>query len=286
MASPDVRPEFANERVRVGDLSLSVRRRGLGRPTVLLHGGGPGCHSASDFAEVEDALAQGRQLALVDLAQYGGSDAPPINGPVLDFHVSYLTGLLDLLSPEPADFVCQSLGGSVALLLAARRPDRVRRIVLTGSQPLLAAAGSDPLLGSRARAEYFGGEGPTVEKMRTLIGSLEWFDAGAVPESLVLRRFHQSLADRARLRAGPAMRGIPQDLRTDLGHVPAEVLLVWGERDRFSTPAYAGRLASLLPAAHVEVIAAAAHHPQAEHPQAYAEIVTAFLDSPGREAGS
>jgi pimeloyl-ACP methyl ester carboxylesterase len=62
------------------------------------------------------------------------------------------------------------------------------------------------------------------------------------------------------------------------------VLLVWGEHDPFSTPAYARRLARLLPAADVEVIAAAAHHPQAEQPEAYARIVTAFLDRPGRPA--
>ena len=52
------------------------------------------------------------------------------------------------------------------------------------------------------------------------------------------------------------------------------------EHDRFSTPAYARRLASLLPAADVEVITAAAHHPQAEHPDVYAGVVTAFLDRP------
>jgi pimeloyl-ACP methyl ester carboxylesterase len=189
------------------------------------------------------------------------------------------------VSAGPVDFVCQSLGGSVALLLAARRPDRVRRIVLTGSQPLLAAdSDSDSRLGGRARADYFGGEGPTVEKMRGLIGSLEWFDPRAVPEALVRRRFEQSRADQVRLPADPAARGIPQDLGAELGRVAAEVLLVWGEHDPFSTPAYARRLARLLPAADVEVIAAAAHHPQAEQPEAYARIVTAFLDRPGRPA--
>jgi pimeloyl-ACP methyl ester carboxylesterase len=281
MAPSDVCSELSVGRASVGDLSLSVRQRGQGRATVLLHGGGPGCHSASDFAGVVDALGVGRQLNLVDLAQYGESDAPRIDGPVLDFHISYLTRLLDLISAEPVDLVCQSLGGSVALLLAARRPDRVRRIVVTGSQPLLAPGpDSDPQLGGAARAEYFGGEGPTVEKMRTLIGSLEWFDASGVPDSLVARRFDASFADRARLPTDPAARGVPQDLSADLDRVAAEVLLVWGEHDRFSTPAYARRLASLLPAADVEVIAAAAHHPQAEHPDVYAGVVTAFLDRP------
>lgn len=59
--------------------ALRVRTIGEGTPTVLLHGGGPGCSAWTDFAALVPEL-HGRRLILVDLPQYGESDAPRVTG--------------------------------------------------------------------------------------------------------------------------------------------------------------------------------------------------------------
>ncbi|SRR6266545_1489822 len=270
------------ERVRVGDIRLSIRRRGMGRNTVLLHGGGPGCTSAADFSAVVDRIETGRQLWLVDLAQYGESDAPDIEGPVLEFHATALAQLIADYMAGPVDLVCQSLGGSVALLVAAHRPELVRRIVVTASQPV-SGSGPDanPGLGGLARAKYYGGSGPTIDKMRALLGAYEWFEASAIPEHLVRHRYSASITPRAiELASGFTGRGQPQDLSGQLRSVRSDVLLIWGAHDPFSTPTYARRLADSLPSAELAVIPGTSHHPQSERPAEYASLVTEFLDRP------
>jgi pimeloyl-ACP methyl ester carboxylesterase len=80
------------------------------------------------------------------------------------------------------------------------------------------------------------------------------------------------------LHGGGPGRGLPQDLSSDLADVASEVLLIWGAADPFSDPRYAAEVAALLPRARVEVIEAAAHHPQSEHPARYARLAREFLD--------
>ena len=122
-------------------VTLAVHRVGYGRPTLVLHGGGPGCTSLSDFAAVAGLVGAGRELIFVDLAQFGRSDAPGIDGGLFDFHARSVTALLDGLRLAGTDVLAQSLGGSVALLLAARRPDLVHRIVAS-APPAVRAPGN------------------------------------------------------------------------------------------------------------------------------------------------
>ncbi|MFC5754222.1 alpha/beta fold hydrolase [Actinomadura rugatobispora] len=271
----------AGRDVEAGGVRLRVAELGSGRPTVLLHGGGPGCTAWTDFGPVADRLARGRRLIFVDLPQYGASEAPAITGPAVSFHAARVLGVLDALGVARADFACQSLGGSVALALAARHPDRAGRLVVTGSQPVPAPCGvrSDTALGLRARAAYYGGDGPAPEKMRALIAELEWHDPSGLPERTVLLRHEASTTPAALdLAADPGRRGVPEDLTADLTRVRSPVLLLWGEHDPFAGPAYAQSLAARLPRADVAVLGRTAHHPAEERPAAYAALAAAHLD--------
>lgn len=269
-----------------GARRLSVTRRGSGRPLVVLHGGGPGCTSASDFGAVAGDLATSRALLFVDLLQYGHSDAPRIEGGATDFHAASLAALFDRLGLSRADILAQSLGGTVALCLAARRPDLVGRIVAVGSQPVPLSDRNDPRasLGRNARERYYGSGVPSLEDMRRLITELEWYDQTAVPSELIAVRHASSLLPGPR-RFGTDHdgRGAPQDLSADLGRVRSPVLLVWGEHDPFSDLGYAENLAGLLPHARLQVIEATAHHPQSERPGAFRAAVGLFLSATAKE---
>jgi pimeloyl-ACP methyl ester carboxylesterase len=253
---------------------------GEGTPAVLLHGGGPGCSAWTDFAAIVPEL-NGRELILVDLPQYGASDAPRADGPVFSFHARYVTALLSDLGIGRADFVCQSLGGAVALLIAAREPHRVRRIVLTGSRPA-DLGGDSGVGGAEIRAAYYGGDGPTQGKMRDLIRRYEWSDPARVPEATVAERYRNSVTpDALALGTDTEGRGLPEDLGPLLPDVSAPVLLLWGAADPFADVGYASRLAAALPSSRLEVLPDTAHHPQEERPREYTRLAQAFLlDSP------
>lgn len=266
----------AGIRTALPGAGMCVRSIGEGTPTVLLHGGGPGCSAWTDFAALVPELP-GRELILVDLPQYGGSDAPRADGPIFSFHARHLRALLDQRGIGRADFVCQSLGGSIALLIAAHEPHRVRRIVLTGSRPA-ELAGDPGVSGAEIRAAYYGGSGPTPGKMRDLIGRYEWSDPAGVPETTVLERYRNSVTPGAlALGTDTDARGLPEDLGPLLPDVSAPVLLLWGSADPFADVGYATRLASALPNARLEVLPGTAHHPQEERPCEYARLAQEFL---------
>ncbi|GGF48791.1 alpha/beta hydrolase [Microbacterium sorbitolivorans] len=98
---------------------------GDGTPAVFVHG--LGCHGAASWAASAQRL--GRPARIIDLPGHGRSDAPEYFGYTLpELADAVAGGIRDL--GEPADIVGHSLGGSVAVALAHRHPELVRRSVL------------------------------------------------------------------------------------------------------------------------------------------------------------
>jgi pimeloyl-ACP methyl ester carboxylesterase len=274
-----------------GGIRYHYHDLGSGSDTVFLHGGGPGCTAWSDFGPVAPLFAADRRCLLVDIQQYGRSAKTRISGPMWDHHAGKTVALLDTLGVERADFVCNSWGGTIALNLAAKYPDRVRSLVVTGSMPVfygpLAPLPEGGRRGRNARDVYYGGEGPTREKMRQLITRLEWYDGEKLPEETLDLRYEQSLdpGERELAAMSDSPRGEWQDLTAELGLIQAPVLFVWGMHDAFLTPDYPLMLARMVPNGNLHVMDHVSHHLQEERPHAFHAVVTGFLDSlsPARE---
>jgi pimeloyl-ACP methyl ester carboxylesterase len=268
-----------------GGIRYHYHDLGRGSDTIFLHGGGPGCTAWSDFGPVAPLFAADRRCLLVDIHQYGRSEKSRISGPMWDHHAAKTVALMDTLGVERADFVCNSWGGTIALNLAAKYPDRARSLVITGSMPVfygpLAPLPEGGRRGRNARDVYYGGEGPTREKMRELITRLEWYDADALPAETVDMRYEQSLdeGERALAAMSDSPRGEWQDLTAELGRIQAPVLFMWGMQDAFLTPDYPLMLARMVPRGNLYVMDHASHHLQEERPQAYHSVVSGFLDS-------
>lgn len=286
---PPFRPEPPGRRVVAGD-GIGYHVVTLGEPTegglptaVLLHGGGPGCSGWTDFGPVVEHFAADRRCHLVDLLQYGRSDKPVISGPRWSFLASSLVSLLDALGEERVDLVCNSWGGTIAIALAAEHPDRVRAMVVTGSMPVfygpLAPLPEGARRGRNVRDAYFGGEGPTPEKMRDLIARMEWYEADAIPEETVRLRYEQSLEAREVELAATSddQRGEWQDLEDHVRAIRCPTLYCWGMQDAFLTPDYPLMLARMTPKGHLYVMAESSHHLQEERPWDYYVVVDGFL---------
>ncbi|MEV7013190.1 alpha/beta hydrolase [Streptosporangium sp. NPDC051022] len=271
----------------VGDVTYHFHELGEGPDTIFLHGGGPGCTGWSDFGPVAPYFSADRHCLIVDILQYGRSSKCRISGPMWDFHAAKTVALMDTLGVERADFICNSWGGTIALCLAARYPDRVRSLVVTGSMPVfygpLAPLPERGHRGRSARDVYYGGEGPTREKMRNLITRLEWYDAGRLPEETVDMRWRQSLdpGERELAAMSDSPRGDWQDLTDELGRIEAPVLFVWGREDAFLTPDYPLMLSRMVRRGNLHVMDHVSHHLQEERPAAYHAVVDGFLRSAG-----
>src|ERR1039458_5294644 len=123
------RGQVARVRIPIGPGAIHVDRYGFGdRPVVLLHGFGT---SAFLWREVAPALPLARVTVFaVDLFGWGESDRAPDTDYGIMAQAEYLDRALTVLRVARADVVAVDLGTAVALALAARRPSRVRSLVL------------------------------------------------------------------------------------------------------------------------------------------------------------
>ncbi len=99
------------------------------RAVLLLHGS-PG--SSADFLSLGPLLADARLVLAPDLPGFGHSErrVPDYS---IAAHADYALALLDRLAIDEVDVVGFSMGGGVALEMAARRPRRVGSLTLLSS---------------------------------------------------------------------------------------------------------------------------------------------------------
>ena len=113
----------------VNGINLYYEIHGSGQPLVLLHGG---LGAIEMFGEVLPLLAQSRQVIAVDLQAHGRTaniDRPMSYEAMADD----IRALISHLGLKQADVMGYSLGGGVALQIAIRHPDSVRKLVLVST---------------------------------------------------------------------------------------------------------------------------------------------------------
>jgi pimeloyl-ACP methyl ester carboxylesterase len=102
---------------------------GEARPLVFIHG--LGCASTSHFSEtVADPRLAGHRKILIDLLGHGYSDRPDDFGYSLEEHAETVIELLDHLALQKCALVGHSMGGAIAITVAAIRPDLVSQLIL------------------------------------------------------------------------------------------------------------------------------------------------------------
>ena len=97
-----------------------------GREVLHLHG--LGCHGAASWAPF--AALRCRAALIPDLPGHGRSDAPPGFGYTLPEMAAAIAALLQAEGGGPREVLGHSLGGTIAVHLAARHPELVHRLVL------------------------------------------------------------------------------------------------------------------------------------------------------------
>jgi pimeloyl-ACP methyl ester carboxylesterase len=106
-----------------------VHGRG-GTPLVLLHGGGSTIDTS--FGRVLPSLAQTRQV--IAFEQQGHGRTADLDRPFsFEQSADDAAALLDHLEVDEADFYGYSNGGQIALQIAIRHPERVRKLVVASA---------------------------------------------------------------------------------------------------------------------------------------------------------
>lgn len=263
--------------VLVDGSPVQVLEGGDGPAVLMLHGSGPGTTGAGAWTTTAAALGESVHVVAPDQAGFGDTPLPPGHPSRLRLWTEQAAGLMATLGIESYAVVGHSMGGAVALALAAARPEQVTRVVAVstmGAPGAPLSADLDALWSAPA-----GSDGARDMLSRLLL------DQALVTDSAVATRA-------AGMRAGaPAFAALFPPPRTrwvedltlssaTLARVRAPVLLVHGAQDRV-TPLQTAALPLLdqLADVRLHVLGRCGHVPAVEHPRAFERLMTDFLPS-------
>lgn len=270
------------------------------RPALYLHGLGG---SSTNWTDLAGLLADVLDGDAVDLPGYGASDPPAGGDYRLPAQATSVVALLTERRRGPVHLIANSLGGAVAVVVAARRPDLVRTLTLVSPampdlrphnrvRALLSACaipGVQPLAERRLL-----GLSPE-ERVRQVIGTV-FGDPSRVPA----HRIAEAVVEGERRAALPwsddafvrSLRGLltaylsPGDrsLWSQARQVRAPTLIVWGMKDVLVPMHVARRTTTQIPGARLLLLPGVGHVAQLEAP---AEVATAIRELLGSSrAGS
>ncbi|MCX3290605.1 alpha/beta hydrolase [Streptomyces sp. NEAU-H22] len=265
---------------------LAFHLRGEGEPLVVLPGGPM---RASAYLGDLGGLDAHRQLVLLDLRGTGESEKPADPGTYrCDRLVDDVEALRRHLGLERMDVLAHSAGGSLAMLYAARYPERLGRLALVTATPWalgLPATAGDRLAAARLRASepWFPDAFPAFEA---------WLDGTGDFDPVFLPFFYGRWDDPARAHAhreetetnddaadayGGEGAYDPATTRGALARVRTPVLVLAGEVDGGPSPSLARRAAGVFPAAEFAVQPGAGHYPWLDDPQGFTRRMAAFF---------
>jgi pimeloyl-ACP methyl ester carboxylesterase len=250
-------------------------RQGQGPPLVLLHGFASSIYT---WSEVLPELAREHDVIALDLPGHGGSEVRP-NLTAEDL-VRVSGALVDGLGLGGFDLVGHSLGGAVACVTAAQRPQQVRRLVLIDAAGFNLAPADRPAI-LRVLAAVPPGTMDVLPLRRPAIalGLRQVFQDDT---RLTRERVDEYVAPLLRPGSSAALRSLLGG-RDALG-VPALVgrirnptLVLWGRHDRWIDVSQADRFVSAIPGSRKVVFEDCGHMPHEERPAQVAKLLREFL---------
>ena len=232
----------------LADGKVLAERFGAMPPAVVaLHGWG---RSGNDFA----GIVTGLDAVAIHLPGFGPTSPPDTVWGTAE----YADLVAEAITPfAPVVVVGHSFGGRIAVRLAARHPELVSALVLTGAPLVRSAPAGKPALSYRiARALHRWGvlSDARMAALRSKFGSADYNAAQGIMRDIMVRTVNENYDD-------------------DLAALRLPVSMVWGEHDT-AAPTSAGRVASTrIAGATWQVVPGAAHLMEGNLAEAVARAV-------------
>lgn len=270
---------------------LAYHVTGAGEPLLCLPGGPM---RASAYLGDLGGLSRHRRLVMLDLRGTGDSGIPADPATYrCDRQVADVDALREHLGLDRVDVLAHSAGGDLAILYAARHPERVRTLTLVTARAR--ALGVDfteehrrEAAGLRAAEPWFATARPALDAVWDGSATDADWDAAApffygrwdaAAQAHAASDVEQTNEAAADVYASAGAFD-PVAARAAISALDAPVLVLAGEVDGGPLPRVAATVADLFPKAELAVQANAGHFPWLDAPAHFAQTVATFLNAP------
>ena len=258
------------------DVRLSYFVSGAGAPVTLLHGF---TQSGRSWLEIISRMPEGWMWIVPDLRGHGETRTPPGAPCSMDACIGDLEMLWKHLGATRTHLVGYSMGGRLALHVAARRPERVLSLLTIGAHAGLEEdAREGRRRGDEALAVRIEKEGLEAFvnhwSSLPLFAGLERRGPAFVAQARAERMTNHIAGLACSLRGMGA--GAMEPVWDDLAHLTFPSTFVAGQLDHGYVSS-ARRLAATVPNGRVEVVPRAGHTVHQERPEAFARVLEGHL---------
>ena len=266
---------------------LAYHEVGAGEPVVCLPGGPM---QDSQYLGDLGGLSSTCQLILLDLRGTGQSAVPEDGASYrCDRLVDDVEALRRRLGLDRMDMLAHSAGANLAVLYAARHPERVRRLVLV--TPSLVAAGIEISASDRREVAQLRRDEPWFPAGSAALARIAAGDGTDADWDAVIPFLYGRWDDAARAREADASQSNdeaavifgaegafdPVGTRAALATLAAPVLVLAGELDVNTPPPRAAELAGLFPSSDFFVQRGTGHYPWLDDADAFVAAASSFL---------
>lgn len=291
-----MRTDFGGSLVETPHGSLFLRRTSGasgGDAALFVHGLGG---ESIEFTDVATQLADRFDWFALDLPGFGESPPPSDHDLTIDAHARAVVDVMGVIDRGPVHLVANSMGGAVAVRVAAEHPELVRSLALFSpampdlrprlwsSQLLVALI---PMLGNWLMRKALLGNPQRLARQAV-------FFCYGNPRAITSERLAEEIEGVQRRAALPhcvpvyqaSFRGLmseyfqrgPRRLWRQAQSVTAPTLLVYGGRDKLVDSRMARRAERTFPNATVMVMPDAGHVAHLEYPERVAALLGEFFD--------
>lgn len=244
---------------------------GQGEPLVMLHGWAMHTGIWREFAQ---QLGQHCQVICLDLPGHGRSE-------VLEhFTLEQISSALLAAIPVPHfSLLGWSLGGTIAMDMLNRCPERVKKLIVLAGNPLFVQSDDWP----GVKPEVLDGFAEQLNRdvALTLVRFLALQVNGLAHGKALLQTLKHAMLECSPPSTETLQAGLEilkqSDLREVLIRNQCPISLIQGDRDTLIPQASAHRLRQLNPAIDVHLLDKAGHVPFLSHPQPLANLIAGLL---------
>jgi pimeloyl-ACP methyl ester carboxylesterase len=249
---------------------LYYEDKGAGVPIVLIHAAGA---TSSTWGDLPGDLARIGRVIVYDRRGCGRSEGEPVRS--IPAHTADAAALLDILGAAPAVVVGISVAATIAIDLAARRPDLVRAVIAHESPwhitryPPTAAQ-----IAALSRTAWLVQRGKHADAAETFLRFAYSYQHGGTAWDTFPEAWRHSARDNAKAALTDIRMGIGgYPPAAQLATINRPVVVTCGTRSHNTMKRVTRSLAAAIPSARVQEIEGAGHAAAFDTPARFAGVI-------------